>query len=77
MSHLVTNFAKVYGAEYADIRNAAPAVRQPTTQDKMTGLALSGGGIRSASFGLGVLQAKPDRLGGAEIRKRRLERLGI
>ena len=28
-----------------------------TRQDSLTGLGISGGGIRSASFGLGVLQA--------------------
>jgi hypothetical protein len=55
--HLVTDFAEIYGAEYADMKNAARASRRPGTQDEMNGLALSGGGIRSASFCLGVLQA--------------------
>ncbi|WP_425907766.1 patatin-like phospholipase family protein [Nitrobacter sp. TKz-YC02] len=57
VTHLVTNFAEVYGAEYADIRQAPRATRSPSAQDGMIGLALSGGGIRSASFCLGVLQA--------------------
>jgi hypothetical protein len=55
--YLITDFDEVYGAEFADIRNASRAKRSPSTQDGMTGLALSGGGIRSASFCLGVLQA--------------------
>ena len=55
--YLVTEFEEVYGAEYADIRKALRAKRPPSVRDGMTGLALSGGGIRSASFGLGVLQA--------------------
>jgi hypothetical protein len=55
--YLITDFEEVYGSEYADIRNAARAKRSPCTRDCMTGLALSGGGIRSASFCLGVLQA--------------------
>ena len=55
--HLVREFDEVYGAEYADIRKQARANRTPSVRDGMTGLALSGGGIRSASFGLGVLQA--------------------
>jgi len=55
--HLITDFEVVYGAEYADIRDVAHAKRSPSTRDCMTGLALSGGGIRSASFCLGVLQA--------------------
>jgi hypothetical protein len=55
--HLVTEFEEVYGAEYADIRKASRAKRSPSVRDGMIGLALSGGGIRSASFGLGVLQA--------------------
>jgi Patatin-like phospholipase len=54
---LITDFEEVYGAEYADIKNVASAKRSPSTRDCMTGLALSGGGIRSASFCLGVLQA--------------------
>lgn len=57
VTHLVTNFAEVYGAEYADIRQAPRATRSPSVQDGMIGLALSGGGIRSTSFSLGVLQA--------------------
>lgn len=57
VTHLVTHFAEVYGAEYADIRQAPSATRSPSAQDGMIGLALSGGGIRSASFCLGVLQA--------------------
>ena len=53
-----SDFTLVYGAEYADIMDkSAPRRRTPSVNDKMTGLALSGGGIRSASFCLGVLQA--------------------
>lgn len=53
-----SDFTLVYGAEYADIMDkSAPRGRTPSVYDKMTGLALSGGGIRSASFCLGVLQA--------------------
>jgi hypothetical protein len=55
--YLVTDFEEVYGAEYAEIRKASRVKRSPSVRDGMTGLALSGGGIRSAAFGLGVLQA--------------------
>jgi Patatin-like phospholipase len=54
---LVTDFARVYAAEYADIKGWARANEPLSVNDRMSGLALSGGGIRSASFGLGVLQA--------------------
>jgi hypothetical protein len=55
---VIRDFAVVYGAEYTDIMGQQPSgARQPSVNDKMTGLALSGGGIRSASFCLGVLQA--------------------
>ena len=49
----------VYAAEHAEIRGvrAAARSRAPSVADGMTGLALSGGGIRSATFCLGVLQA--------------------
>ncbi len=57
-SRLVTDFTEIYAAEYSEIMNAGTSVaREPSTDDGMTGLALSGGGIRSASFSLGVLQA--------------------
>jgi hypothetical protein len=53
-----SDFALVYGAEYTDIVDEKwSGARWPSANDKMTGLALSGGGIRSASFCLGVLQA--------------------
>ncbi|MGL5003182.1 MAG: patatin-like phospholipase family protein, partial [Casimicrobium sp.] len=50
----ITNVDAVYGAEREHIR----AVRPLGERDRpMVGLALSGGGIRSATFNLGVLQA--------------------
>jgi hypothetical protein len=64
---VIRDFEVVYGAEYADIVEgkqwegaSAPSDKDkltPSVSHKMTGLALSGGGIRSASFCLGVLQA--------------------
>src|SRR6202035_4067761 len=53
------DFGVVYAAEHAEIRGvrAAARSRAPSVADGMTGLALSGGGIRSATFCLGVLQA--------------------
>jgi hypothetical protein len=54
---VVTDFWKVYAAEYREIRGVDGGRREPTTADEMKGLALSGGGIRSASFCLGVMQA--------------------
>src|SRR5712664_2993193 len=55
---IITDFNEIYGAEYADIVDPNfSGKRTPSVDDKMTGLALSGGGIRSASFCLGVLQA--------------------
>ncbi|MBR0850600.1 patatin-like phospholipase family protein [Bradyrhizobium diazoefficiens] len=54
---VVTDFHKVYAAEHREIRGSAAEAREPSTADGMTGLALSGGGIRSASFCLGVMQA--------------------
>src|SRR5258707_6080958 len=54
---IITDFNEIYGAEYADIVDPNfSGKRSPSVDDKMTGLALSGGGIRSASFCLGVLQ---------------------
>ena len=55
---IITDFNEIYGAEYADIVDPNfSGKRTPSVDDKMTGLALSGGGIRSASFCLGVVQA--------------------
>jgi hypothetical protein len=54
---VVTDFHEVYAAEYREIRGGLTDSREPSTADNMTGLALSGGGIRSAAFCLGVLQA--------------------
>ncbi len=60
-SGLITDFNSVYLKEYEAIRNVAAVPGQvalaPTTSHAMTGIALSGGGIRSASFCLGALQA--------------------
>jgi hypothetical protein len=54
----ITDFTEIYGAEYADIVDKTfSGKRTPSVSDNMTGLALSGGGIRSAAFCLGVLQA--------------------
>jgi Patatin-like phospholipase len=49
------HFAEVHAAESEII--AAHRRRRGRTQGRLLGLALSGGGIRSACFGLGVLQA--------------------
>ena len=54
---VITDFRHVYAAEYADITGHTEAAREPSTEDGMTGLALSGGGVRSAAFCLGVMQA--------------------
>ena len=69
---LVVDFDEIYLKEYLEIRQPPPppegqvvqearqvtsTSRKPTTTDLMRGLALSGGGVRSASFCLGVLQA--------------------
>jgi len=60
----ISNFDKVYDSEYREIRSSAQAKgenasveHKPTTDHLMIGVALSGGGVRSASFSLGVLQA--------------------
>jgi hypothetical protein len=58
---LITDFRRVYLQEYREIKDpnasSGPETRAPSTSDEMTGISLSGGGIRSASFCLGVLQA--------------------
>jgi predicted acylesterase/phospholipase RssA len=56
---ITADFDAVYAAEHAEIKGSRAAARgrAPSVADGMTGLALSGGGIRSASFCLGVLQA--------------------
>jgi hypothetical protein len=55
----LADFGVVYAAEHAEITGSRAAARSraPSVADGMTGLALSGGGIRSATFCLGVLQA--------------------
>jgi Patatin-like phospholipase len=60
----IWNFEDVFRAEYRDLfrRNPSlpggePSDQMPTVANGLTGIALSGGGIRSASFSLGVLQA--------------------
>src|SRR6516165_5788265 len=72
IAKLVVDFDEIYFKEYEEVRQAlsppkervtqecqskASNSRKPTTTDLMKGLALSGGGVRSASFCLGVLQA--------------------
>lgn len=55
---LITSFSEIYAAEYSEIEGGpVEATRTPSVADGMKGLALSGGGIRSAAFCLGVLQA--------------------
>jgi hypothetical protein len=60
-SGLIIDFDSVYLKEYEAIKNVAGVIGRvalaPSTSHAMTGIALSGGGIRSASFCLGVLQA--------------------
>lgn len=57
----ITDFEEIYCQEFCEIRPFegpdGAGTRKPSTADRMTGIALSGGGIRSASFCLGVLQA--------------------
>jgi hypothetical protein len=55
----LADFGVVYAVEHAEITGSRAAARSraPSVADGMTGLALSGGGIRSATFCLGVLQA--------------------
>ncbi|MEL7024257.1 MAG: patatin-like phospholipase family protein [Pseudomonadota bacterium] len=55
-----TDFEAVAAAEREWIRKRQVAAGVPES-DRATGLALSGGGIRSATFCLGVLQALADR----------------
>src|SRR5689334_13080703 len=64
----VSKFKDVFKSEYADILvrdpnlpNEAAGGNEPTVDDGLVGLALSGGGIRSAAFGLGGLQALNQR----------------
>lgn len=59
---------EVYRGELEEIRQRRAAVKlppppehSPTTKNGLVGLALSGGGIRSATFNLGVLQALHQR----------------
>ncbi|SRR5258707_4996498 len=58
---LITDFNRVYLQEYREIKDRAAFDGEqsvsPSTSHEMSGIALSGGGIRSASFCLGVLQA--------------------
>ncbi len=57
-------FSDVFKAELNDIQQRFPQLgsiktetARPTVDNNLTGLALSGGGIRSAAFSLGALQA--------------------
>src|SRR4029079_2263766 len=59
-------FADVFAAEYPDLRERCPALRgpnpnppppPPSVENGLVGVALSGGGNRSSTFCLGVLQA--------------------
>ncbi len=58
---LITDFNRVYLKEYKEIKDSEAFADEeplsPSTAHEMSGIALSGGGIRSASFCLGVLQA--------------------
>jgi hypothetical protein len=54
---VVTDFREIYAAEYREIKGHLVDSREPSTADGMIGIALSGGGIRSAAFCLGVMQA--------------------
>ena len=51
------DFEPVYRAELEWIARRRQAANQPPPADDAVGLAFSGGGIRSATFNLGVLQA--------------------
>jgi len=51
------DFAQVQAAEHAWLAARREAVGLPPPRDDLVGLAFSGGGIRSAVFNLGVLQA--------------------
>jgi len=51
------DFASVQGAEQAWLAQRRAAADMPAPRDDLVGLAFSGGGIRSATFNLGVLQA--------------------
>lgn len=58
MSGSIKNFDDVIQAEYIEIHRRRGAQKGATGKpDKLFGVALSGGGIRSASFSLGALQA--------------------
>ena len=57
-------FEQVFAAEYDDLYERCPTIRakdkaggQPSVENGLVGVALSGGGIRSATFCLGALQA--------------------
>jgi hypothetical protein len=49
--------SELIGKERAELQRLAGATDQPDYKDRLMGLAFSGGGIRSATFNLGVLQA--------------------
>jgi hypothetical protein len=55
--HYTANFADVEQAEAAWIRERRQAAGPVPADAPLVGLALSGGGIRSAAFNMGVLQA--------------------
>lgn len=54
-------FPRVMAAEYADVQErravASETARAPGRPQNLAGISLSGGGIRSATFNLGLLQA--------------------
>lgn len=57
-SHMRSLPTEIADEEFAAI--VATHRSNPPTRDQLVGLALSGGGIRSATFGLGVLEALKD-----------------
>jgi predicted acylesterase/phospholipase RssA len=56
----------VMAAEWKFLQKAQDLVHQ---KDNLYGLAISGGGIRSASFGIGVLQALASKDKGENLKK--------
>src|SRR5512141_2564435 len=56
-SDYAADFEAVRAAEQQWLKQRRAAAGQPAPGDDLVGLAFSGGGIRSATFNLGVLQA--------------------
>src|SRR5215213_8622550 len=52
-----TDFAQVKGFEEAEITKRRETAKVDDDPNERVGLALSGGGVRSASFNLGLIQA--------------------